>query len=353
MEFNMPKKSYFAAANGFGGFRSYFETVFNPKEFLRLFVIKGGPGTGKSSLMKKIAAHFESKGYEIEAIFCSSDKNSLDGIIINSKKGKVGILDGTAPHQTDAKIPGAIDEIINLGELWNHKLLIDNRETIIKLNDKKKSHYKSAYEYLRIAGEFFYELNRYISEAYQKSDSQLINDLIFDIPHLNASRNTATRLFSAFGKDGYTRLPITETLAKKKLSVTGTYGSEYIFMNHLLNAIESKGVPYIKFTSPFSDGLTEGVLFPETETFIVTGSDFNEKTDTSIFLEESVLKNNKEKLNYYSKEFDEILTRAKDEFSAASESHFELEKIYTAAMNFTKIDALRENLIIYIADIIS
>jgi len=43
--------SYFAAANGYDGFVSYFEKVFDAKDYTRLFILKGGPGTGKSSIM--------------------------------------------------------------------------------------------------------------------------------------------------------------------------------------------------------------------------------------------------------------------------------------------------------------
>ena len=348
----MPQRSYFAAANGFSGFRSYFEDVFNPKDFLRLYVIKGGPGTGKSSMMKKIGKHFSTQGYEIEAIFCSSDPNSLDGIIINSKNGKIGVLDGTAPHETDAKIPGAVDEIINLGNSWNKNLLVENREKIIKLNEEKKRHYKNAYEYLKFAGMFFDTSIRCIKEAYVKNDAQLINDIIFDIPHLNSSRKNSKRLFSAFGKNGYSRLDIVHAQGKKQLSIMGSYGSEYIFMSRLVREIESRGASFIRFISPFSEKLTEGILLPDTQTFIAVNSDFSEKRDTSLFLDESILTSNKEKLNYYSKEFEEALSHAKKEFSAASDSHFKLEKIYTSAMNFNEIDDMLEKITVQIEDLI-
>ena len=51
-------RKYFAAANTYTGFISYFDTVFDPEKFSRLYVLKGGPGTGKSSFMKKIANEF-------------------------------------------------------------------------------------------------------------------------------------------------------------------------------------------------------------------------------------------------------------------------------------------------------
>ena len=41
---------YFAAANTYKGFISYFDTVFDPEKVSRLYVLKGGPGTGKTAL---------------------------------------------------------------------------------------------------------------------------------------------------------------------------------------------------------------------------------------------------------------------------------------------------------------
>ena len=46
--------SFFAAANGFSGFRSYFPDVFKSSDYTRIFILKGGPGTGKSSLLRKL-----------------------------------------------------------------------------------------------------------------------------------------------------------------------------------------------------------------------------------------------------------------------------------------------------------
>lgn len=58
-------------------------------------------------------------GYNLEYMHCSSDSESLDGIVIPAKK--VALLDGTAPHVVDPKNPGAVDEIINLGDFWDEE----------------------------------------------------------------------------------------------------------------------------------------------------------------------------------------------------------------------------------------
>jgi hypothetical protein len=45
-------KNYFTSANSALGFVSFFED--NIKELNRLYILKGGPGTGKSTIMKNI-----------------------------------------------------------------------------------------------------------------------------------------------------------------------------------------------------------------------------------------------------------------------------------------------------------
>jgi Mrp family chromosome partitioning ATPase len=49
-------KKFFAAANTEMGFRSLFDEIFAPEKFRRIYILKGGPGTGKSTLMRNLGA---------------------------------------------------------------------------------------------------------------------------------------------------------------------------------------------------------------------------------------------------------------------------------------------------------
>ena len=131
------KLKYFASANGYSGFRSYFSNVFKREEYKKLYILKGGPGTGKSSFIKKVLSVFSDETIKREAIFCSSDIRSLDGVILEKAGVKVAVIDGTAPHTSDAIFPGAVDKITNLGDAWDSKLLQNNRDIIIKSNTLK------------------------------------------------------------------------------------------------------------------------------------------------------------------------------------------------------------------------
>ena len=96
----MAIKHYFLGANGPKGFVSLYREFCSPDSGNFLWVIKGGPGCGKSTLMKRVAAAAEERGLQVEYIRCSGDPDSLDAILLPEKK--TAIVDGTAPHERAA-----------------------------------------------------------------------------------------------------------------------------------------------------------------------------------------------------------------------------------------------------------
>ncbi|MFZ5354266.1 MAG: ATPase [Bacillota bacterium] len=92
-------KLVFPGGNTSKGFYSFYDHII-PIDAKRIFVIKGGPGVGKSSLMKAVAEEFLAQGYDVEKHYCSSDNNSLDGLVI--PKANIALIDGTAPQRVDS-----------------------------------------------------------------------------------------------------------------------------------------------------------------------------------------------------------------------------------------------------------
>ena len=115
----MVSPRYFAASNSCQGFRNYYGDIFTDSRTDRLYIIKGGPGTGKSHFMKVVARRARARGYRITEYACSSDPASLDGIILEREGSPtLGFLDGTAPHTREPTLPGVKEELLNLGAFW-------------------------------------------------------------------------------------------------------------------------------------------------------------------------------------------------------------------------------------------
>lgn len=151
MEKSCKVRHYFPGGNTTRGFFfSYYDHILTQEEATRIICLKGGPGVGKSTYMKRIGkAMEEKKGFEVEYMHCSSDPNSLDGVVM--PQIKVALLDGTAPHVVDPKNPGAVDEIIHLGDYWNEEGIRKNRDQILLVNKAVGKLFGRAYRYLKAA----------------------------------------------------------------------------------------------------------------------------------------------------------------------------------------------------------
>ena len=132
----------FCAANSGDGFISFFDTLLDEKN-RNIYYIKGGPGCGKSTLMKQIAE----KAEDAEMIYCSGDPASLDGVVL--PKEKAVIIDATAPHSHEPRYPGIGGNLIDLGIGWDPQKM--NKARIIELSDRKKTIYNECYSLLKSA----------------------------------------------------------------------------------------------------------------------------------------------------------------------------------------------------------
>ena len=143
------EEQYFLGANSRAGFASLYRHFASaPGDYLH--VIKGGPGTGKSGFMRRIAAAAAERGLDVETVLCSGDPDSLDGVYIPALRQGWG--DGTAPHVLDPAQFGANGDYVNLGGFCRLPLSEADRARVQALNGAYKARYAAAYRWLAAAG---------------------------------------------------------------------------------------------------------------------------------------------------------------------------------------------------------
>lgn len=187
----------FLASNTTNGFIEYF-TKFMTNH--RTIILKGGPGTGKSTLMKKLAAEAEKTGEDVLLFYCSSDPESLDGVFFPSRNFVV--LDGTSPHALDASLPAINESIVNLLSAVRTDALLPFEDEIRQLLKQKKQHFAAAYASLKASS----ELNKHISDVIlQNANSAELTNVIDKIYNtLSTAECSGEKQFfyDAFTPDG-------------------------------------------------------------------------------------------------------------------------------------------------------
>ena len=138
---------YFLGNNTAYGFYGNYEQELKDKN--KVILLKGGPGTGKSTMLKRLAKEAEDRGFDYELWYCSGDPKSLDGVLV--KDLNIAVVDATAPHATGADLPVIKDVIFDLATSLNRDKLTPHVEEIKRLLNCKKHRFIRTYQHLNIA----------------------------------------------------------------------------------------------------------------------------------------------------------------------------------------------------------
>lgn len=352
----MSSKHFFVCGNTAKGFCNLFSTNIQPLS--KVFILKGGPGTGKSTLMKKIGKGLEALGHDVEYIHCSADPDSLDGVLI-PKQG-VGIVDGTAPHILEPAAPGAIEEYVNMGVSWDTEKLAAHTKEIIEIQDDIRKFYENAYaefskalqvhdewERIYIANMNFPKANKLTEEVSDK----LLGTTTFDKPSC-----IKHRFFG--GSTPYGAMDFVENITGSittRYFVKGRPGTgKSTMLKKILENAQNRGIDVEVYHCGFDPDSLDMLVFPELDLCIFDSTAPHEyfpsrDGDRVIDVyEELVNAHTDEK---YETELADILARYKfynNEGTAylakAKEYHDKLEKYYIEATDFNVIDSIYKEL---------
>ncbi|MFG6119981.1 PRK06851 family protein [Thalassobacillus sp. B23F22_16] len=137
------------------------------------YFIKGRAGTGKSTLLRKVAAAAEELGFDIEMYHCGFDPESMDMVVVR----ELGfcIFDSTDPHEYFPDRDG--DEIVDIYEKAVKPGTDENYATaIMELNRSYKSYMKNGIVILQEAKRLHDELEQIYAAV--TDDSKV--DALFD-----------------------------------------------------------------------------------------------------------------------------------------------------------------------------
>ncbi|MFZ5354236.1 MAG: hypothetical protein ACOZCL_16160 [Bacillota bacterium] len=342
-------KLVFPGGNTSKGFYSFYDHII-PIDAKRIFVIKGGPGVGKSSLMKAVAEEFLAKGYDVEKHYCSSDNNSLDGLVIPN--ANIALIDGTAPHIVDPKTPGAVDEIINLGEFWNEEGMIKHKQEILNCNKGVRDFFYSAYHYLAAAKEMQDDIDDAIDFAVDRAKfNQMLLELkseVVDGTDVMERAGKIRHLFdTAITPDGvvdYIDTIITKRHECYYLKGEHAKGSSEI-LSKFAEALCIRGYDVELYHQPLNPDRLNTLVVDELDLAVTVNPKLEASAYMIVNLDNNIVKNKlkdkQEMLTIDREMLKTMLDEAVVRIGKAKKLHDVMETYYISNMDFKAIDTVK------------
>lgn len=363
------ERHYFPGNNTPQGFFSYYKYILGQREANRIICIKGGPGTGKSTFMKRIGERFAKLGEDIDYLHCSADEDSLDGVILKNRR--IALIDGTSPHITDPVTPGAVDKIINLGEFWNEEGIALNKDEIIDLNEDCSGWYRIAYNYLNAAKSVFKSLEEIYYKAVEDSEIyRVVADIVTseygEYPiclRPGRQKKFFAGAITPSGLVNYLR-SLLDNIQKVYLVSVPEGFSNQSFMEVLKEGAVYRGFDTEVFYCPMGpDEKIDHIIVPQLSLAFITVNEyhdlepwelFDEEEDSeerekeltlidiSDYMKQHVLEENTLLMAELKEEYEILLGRAIKALECARKAHMKVESMYIPNMNFTRISALSD-----------
>lgn len=350
------KEFFFMGGNTPDGFYTPLDEFVYSSDY-HAYILKGGPGTGKSTLMKKIAGQFEDTE-DVTVFYCSSDPDSLDAVVLHSSK--VVIVDGTAPHVFDPKYPGIGETIINLGAFWDEEALKSHRDEIIHSINMKKVVMDSSASHAHALGIICRDIcgfaDRFLEHEKVSEAAKGFCDGIFDSTG-GQKGSKKIRILSAMTRNGYmTQYDTFSNYKKLYLLEDDMFAASELFLDLVAKRALDCGFD-VKVSPCLVMGKAhiEHLLMDDLGIAITSSNALNNTSFENLNIDTEII----DLFGYYDKEkmspledhinnelrlMEHLSNSSIDIFKEAKQIHDNTESYYAGAMDFKALDRICDEL---------
>lgn len=345
---------FFLGANSPQGFVSRFDQLDCGDPQWHTFIIKGGPGCGKSSFMRRIAELFAPHCPSMQLIACSSDPDSLDAVIL--PEWKVSIADGTAPHILEPKQPALSESLLCFSSFLDPLLLMEHADTIRSISQATAKNYAQAIDCLSAAKSFLSD-SRQIALSCLQSEKLAAYARHFSCKHFPRKSRRGreeVRFLTSINAKGITSLAATSRrLCPDVYFICDREGAaSSLFLSALRSHALENGYDVISCMCPLAPhSRIDHLLIPDCGLALLTENPFHDfsslvpdrRIHAKRFLEVEGMRSFKKRLAFNQKAAAQMIEQAVGSLQDNKLLHDRLEKIYLSAMDFSMMDVVLED----------
>lgn len=351
----MPNIEYFLGANAPRGFYSLYDQLIPPELTRAVYILKGGPGCGKSTLMKAVARQAQELGLPVECILCSGDPESLDAVVLPSLQA--ALVDGTAPHVVEPKCPGAVEHYVNLEACYDAAALAPLREEITRYTTAYQSCYPRAYRCLGAAAQLREDgramlTTPQLEAKLSKRAAGILKREIHSRKKQTPGRVTQRFLSAVTHKGVITLYHTALAQCDRVYELADSYGLAHTMLTHLLAGITAAGYDAVVCPDPMAPERMEHLLVPALGLAFLSvppHSSLSVRPYRRIRLDAmpdgDLLRQLRPRLRFSAKVGRSLVEEAVQSLGQAKQLHDTLEQVYNPHVDFAQVDEIAQKII--------
>ncbi len=325
---------YFAGSNTFNGYVPCLQEIFSNTE--KLFILKGTPGCGKSTLMKRLFYRGKQLGKLCIPIKCSADNSSFDGVVFPELSA--GVADGTAPHVIEPSFPMINEKIIDISGDYDASFAETYGKAVKDALYGKSRAYRRAYSLLSAAGGVNTAINEITAQLYNVEKAKKYAEKT--VRHYAcASGSSHLMPCTCFNGSGFSFIPPEGKF--ESITFADRYGIGERILKTIADICKEKNrecgiVPSPVDAEAVCAVYLPGALLASERYFEIPGS---QKVNVNRFTDKDALKTNSQVLRKYDAAMRELLEMSAECMKEAAALHEKAESIYSFCADHSIADA--------------
>lgn len=336
-----------------GGIRYVFTSIYTGQGFAtfipdlleglrKVFILKGAPGSGKSTLIRMLGQMLYEKGYDVEFWVSSLNPITPDGVYVAQLD--MAVVNGSLPQAIDPRYPGR-DEMIDLGGFWDKDLIETRTQEIVERIDETFAIRKRVYHLLDEANQIRRENRNLLKD---KLNAERTNLLIKQLCQEMLSCPAGEKHYFASALTAEGRVSYINELSescRKRYILQGPPGSgKSRVIKEIAEEAKKKGYFLEYYHCGLEPALVDMLIIKNLQIALIAGEIevATRHWDVLIDMSECLDPYDADQWMLQTSEgmrrMEGVLDKAQLELETLSNQHRQLKKIFSAAMDFDRLD---------------
>ncbi|MGE5391359.1 MAG: hypothetical protein ACM3PE_09885 [Deltaproteobacteria bacterium] len=339
----------FTSSNTYDGFHSFIPDLVKPLQ--RVYILKGAPGSGKSTFIRMLGESLSERGYEVDFWLSAADPLNPEGLYL--PRLDLAVVNGSQGLGLDPHYPGATGEVIGFEQYQDREALRRFGSEIIGLIDRLEAEREKVEQILMQAAGAREDIKKNVSQRLQlgrviRLADQLEGELFQEGP---AERHFYASSFSAEGTINY--VDEISRSCQRRYVLKGPPGSgKSIIIAEIAERGRRRGW-YLEYYHCGLDYETmlmllipsQGIALIDAGNAELNLRPWDVVIDMNEYLEEPDSPEQVQETAEVERLYETLLLQAQEGLESSQKTLLDLKKIYSSAMDFSGLERRREELL--------